>query len=85
MFQAHPETLQYFHQFHDLDTPEKQKNSEALKNHAEKVSIVWLVEVKYFGQGNPAILIVPRVCVVMRMRDMQVLIRVMGHPAWWSW
>lgn len=44
MFQAHPETLQYFHQFHDADTPEKQKNSEAFKNHAEKVSIV---EIKY--------------------------------------
>lgn len=38
MFQLHPETLQYFSDFSDLDSPEKQKNSETFKTHAEKVS-----------------------------------------------
>ena len=37
MFQTHPETLEYFSQFSDLDTPDKQRTSEVFKDHAEKV------------------------------------------------
>ena len=37
MFQAHPETLQYFPEFSDLDSAEKQRNSETFKTHGEKV------------------------------------------------
>ena len=37
MFQTHPETLQYFPEFSDLDSAEKQRNSETFKNHGEKV------------------------------------------------
>jgi len=39
MFQVHPETLQYFSDFSELDSPEKQKNSDTFKTHAEKVLI----------------------------------------------
>ena len=38
MFQTNPETLQYFSDFSELDSPEKQKNSETFKAHGEKVS-----------------------------------------------
>ena len=37
MFQTNPETIQYFPQFSELDNPDKQKNSEVFKDHAEKV------------------------------------------------
>ena len=37
MFQTNPETIQYFSQFSELDTPDKQRNSEVFKDHAEKV------------------------------------------------
>ena len=40
MFQTNPETLQYFPDFSELDSPEKQKNSETFKTHAEKVSFI---------------------------------------------
>ena len=39
MFQAHPETLEFFPEFSDLDTPEKQQNSEVFKEHGEKVEL----------------------------------------------
>ena len=37
MFQDHPETREHFPKFQDLDTPDKQRNSEEFKDHAEKV------------------------------------------------
>ena len=37
MFQAHPETLKHFSKFSDLDSADKQQNSEVFKEHAEKV------------------------------------------------
>ena len=37
MFQDHPETRDYFPKFQDLDSPDKQRNSEEFKDHAEKV------------------------------------------------
>jgi len=39
MFQDHPETLEHFPKFRDLDSSDKQRNSEAFKEHAEKVFI----------------------------------------------
>ena len=39
MFQDHPETRDYFPKFQDLDTPDKQRNSEEFKDHAERVMI----------------------------------------------
>ena len=47
MFQLHPETLQYFSDFSELDTPEKQKNSETFKTHAEKVSFPWASKLNF--------------------------------------
>lgn len=37
MFQDHPETRDYFPKFQDLDSSDKQRNSEEFKDHAEKV------------------------------------------------
>ena len=47
MFQLHPETLQYFSDFSELDSPEKQKNSETFKTHAEKVSFPWASKLNF--------------------------------------
>ena len=41
MFQTNPETIQYFPQFSELDNPDKQKNSEVFKDHAEKVKFLF--------------------------------------------
>jgi len=39
MFISHPETLELFPQFSDLNSPEKQKSSDVFKDHGEKVFI----------------------------------------------
>lgn len=39
MFQTHPETLELFPKFSDLDSADKQQNSEVFKEHGEKVFI----------------------------------------------
>ena len=39
MFISHPETLELFPQFSDLNSPEKQKSSDVFKDHGEKVRL----------------------------------------------